>query len=232
MSASRPHASNSPRGSRRDWERDLELPTLLTLHTHGMARRRVASYGFVVWDVGENRLLMEHGAVVPEDIGVSWIGASYHALQAGLSWLVEHQAHRRRLQAYTDNPLLLDQLFGRRSVEREDHWDLLRDVQRMMRLCPLLELCLVAEEQNGRAIELALAAYVEGQEARRLARTDEVLKELLLVQPGVYLVGDRYRVDLEGGTCTCPDFTANQRRNLPIRCKHLLAAIRSAKDGH
>jgi len=72
----------SPRGGRRNWEQELRLPTRLELYSHGLVERRIATYGFSVWDVGENRLLMEHGALIVKGAKALPAVAEYGALSA------------------------------------------------------------------------------------------------------------------------------------------------------
>jgi hypothetical protein len=95
---------------------------------------------------------------------------------------------------------------------------------------PQLSLELISEKENQHAIQQAVAAYVAIQEERRRQRTGEVLRELFATQPGHFLVGNRYKVDLEAGTCTCPDFRRMYTDEYPIRCKHLLAAEQLVKN--
>ncbi len=60
-----------PRGSRRNWAEKLTLPTRLDLYVHGLVERKIATCGLLVWDVGENRLLLEHGRLIAEGKGVN-----------------------------------------------------------------------------------------------------------------------------------------------------------------
>jgi predicted nucleic acid-binding Zn finger protein len=98
----------------------------------------------------------------------------------------------------------------------------------MLGLFPQHSLQLIPEAHNRQAIQAADEAYVKAQEAERLARVAEVLPELRHTGGGLYMVGKRYRVDLEAGTCSCPDFARVHSERHPIRCKHLLAARQAA----
>ncbi len=214
-----------PRGGRRNWTEELTLPTRLELYAHGLVERRIAAYGFVVWNVGENRLLQEHGALAAKGPEATLVAAGYHALIEGLGWLVRHGHRRRRIVAYSDNVLVCDQLTGGRSVHDGAEWQFVREGQRTLRLFSQLSLESISEQVNDHAVRLAAGAYVAVQEEQRLQRAPAVLRELRPAGQDIYLVGDRYRVDLTAGTCTCPDFRTMHSDQYPIRCKHLLAAL-------
>ena len=226
----------APRGGRqRDWVRALELPTGLELFAHGRVERGVAVCGFVVWDVGENRQVMAYGGVLGPPPGwkrVTPLAAEYQSLTAGLNWLVEHELHRRHGFAYSDSVLVVEQLSGQRPVEKDAEWDLLRPARKALSLCPNFKLALVSGERNVLAAEAATEAWVAFQQTERRERALAVLQELTQVSPTTFLVGDRYKVDLAAGTCSCPDFRRWQRENYPVRCKHLLAAeLAAGKKG-
>jgi len=219
-----------PRGKRRDWPADYRLPTRLELATHGLWERGLACYGFAVWDVGQNRLLIRHGAPIGRGRGLDGVAAGHHALLAGLNWLVREEQHRRRLVVGTDNPLVYAQLEGAALAPDSPYGALVGEVRRALALCPQQTLQLMAEGRTGEAIAAADRAYVRAQEAGRRARAAEVVAELRPAGPDLYLVGRRYRVDLAAGTCSCPDFRRVHTERHPVRCKHLLAALQLA-DG-
>lgn len=214
---------------RRDWAQELSLPTLLALYAHGLSQRRIATYGFRVWDVGENRQLMEHSAVAAEGAAVTRALADYRAIIEALNWLIREGHRRRRIVAYTDSRLVHEQLTGDRPVEESAHWPLVREAQRAVGAFRQLSLELVSEEENSGAARLAAGAYVTLLEARRLRRVPDVLAELLPAGSQQFLVGERYRVDLAAGTCTCPDFRRMHSELYPVRCKHLLAALQHTR---
>ena len=101
-----------PRGSRRDWQERLTLPSRLELYGHGLAERRIATYGFVVWDVGENRMIMEHGRLIAEGAQATQSLADHRALIEGIQWLVREGLHRRRIVAFTDSAPAYQGLMG------------------------------------------------------------------------------------------------------------------------
>jgi hypothetical protein len=214
-----------PRGSRRDWHERLTLPNRLELYGHGLVERRIATYGFVVWDVGENRMIMEHGRLIAEGAQATQALADHRALIEGARWLVRQELHRRRIIAFTDSPLVYQHLVGEGAVSEAECLPIVWDTRRALGQCPQLTLKMIPQHENSRAVQLAVNAYVAAQEARRRQRASEVLPELSPAEPGVYLVGDRYQVDLVAGTCTCPDFRQMHTQQYPIRCKHLLAAL-------
>jgi hypothetical protein len=221
-----------PRGKRRNWPADYTLPTRLELRAHGLWERGMACYGFSVWDVGQNRLLIRHGALIGRGHGrgedLDAVAAGHHALLEGLGWLIRQDEHRRRLLVCTDHPLVYAQLQGDHPVPDAAHGPLAGQVLATLARFPQHALHLIAPERNVQAIEAADEAFVAAQEAERLARAAEVLPELRPAGPAIYLVGDRYRVDLAAGTCTCPDFRAVHTERHPVRCKHLLAALQLA----
>jgi ribonuclease HI len=214
---------------RRNWAQELSLPTLLAAYAHGLSQRRIATYGFRVWDVGENRQLMEHSAVAAEGAGVTQALADYRAITEALNWLIREGHSQRRIAAYTDSQLVYQQLAGDRPVEDRAHWPLVGEAQRAVGAFRQLSLELVTEEENSDAVRLAAAAYVTLLEARRLPRVPDVLAELLPTGSQQFLVGERYRVDLAAGTCTCPDFRRMHTEQHPVRCKHLLAALQHTR---
>lgn len=217
--------TDPPRGNRRNWVAELSLPTRLELYCHGLAEQGIATWGFLVWDVGENRMLIEHSASVKKDENTSALLVGYHALNQGLKWLIQQDYHRKRTVAYTDDALVFGQLTGKYPVKEKDIWPVLHEVQKAIGLSPLLTLRFIHLENNDRAVQLAIDAYVAAQESRRMERISPILRELRQIGPKLFLVGDRYRVDLEAGTCTCPDFIRVHSDRYPIRCKHLLAAL-------
>jgi hypothetical protein len=221
-----------PRGKRRSWPADYTLPTRLELRAHGLYQRGMACYGFSVWDVGQNRLLIRHGAPIGHGQGpgaaVDAAAAGLHALLEGLSWLIREDEHRRRLLVCTDDPIVYTELQRDGPPPAAAHGFLVRQVISTLARCPHHALQLIAADRNVQAIGAADDAFVAAQEAERLARAPEVLPELHPVGPYLYLVGDRYRVDLAAGTCTCPDFRTVHTERHPIRCKHLLAALQLA----
>jgi hypothetical protein len=187
----------------------------------------MACYGFAVWDVGQNRLLIRHGGLIGKGAEMDTVAASHHALVEGLGWLVRQGEHRRRIVISTDNPMAYAQLQGEGAIGDLPYRALTQEVKRTLGLFPQHSLQLIPETRNRQAIEAADDAYVEAQEAERLARVAEVLPELQHAGGAIYMVGDRYRVDIEAGTCSCPDFRVHSERH-PIRCKHLLAALQMA----
>jgi hypothetical protein len=214
-----------PRGSRRDWREQLTLPNRLELYGHGLVERRMATYGFAVWAVGENRMIMEHGRLIAEGAQATQALADHRAVIEGVGWLVRQGLHRRRIIAFTDSTLVYQHLMGEGPVSHEEYLPIVWDARRAVGQCPQFTLKLILPHENSRAVQQAVNAYVAAQEARRRQRASEVIPELSPAEPGVYLVGDRYTVDLEAGTCTCPDFRQMHTQQYPIRCKHLLAAI-------
>jgi ribonuclease HI len=194
----------------------------LDLYVHGLVERKVATCGLLVWDVGENRLLLEHGRLIAEGKGVSSSFADQRALGEGLNWLIRQGLYRRRIVAFTDSVHIyeLDELNEQGAGERP----LAQELRELVKRFPQLTLKLISRQENRRAGQLAAAAYVAFQEDRRRERAAEVVDELQRVKPEIYLVGERYKVDLAAGTCTCPDFRRMHTERYPIRCKHLLAA--------
>lgn len=234
MAYSRMHPADSPRGKRRNWVQELSLPTRLELYCHGLVEHGVATWGFLVWDVGENRMLIEHSASLKQGDKYSTLLAGYQALTRGLNWLIQQDFHRRKIVAYTDDVLVYGQLTGKNPVEEKETWFALHQVQKAISLSPQLSLQFIPPENNERATQLAIDAYVGAQESRRMARVSSTLPELRQIGPNLFMVGDRYRVDLKAGTCTCPDFKRIHTDRHPVRCKHLLAAFslsQSTTDG-
>jgi ribonuclease HI len=213
-----------PRGSHRGWETALQLPTRLELYTHGLVERQIATCGFLVWDVGENRLLIRHGKQVAEGKHITKELADHRALIEGLKWLIHQEYHRKRVLAFTDNRQVIDHLSPALPVFASGLSDVVHELQRTLDRFSQLQLDLVPIHENLDAAEQASAAYVSVQEERRRQRSAKVQSELYQIRPGHYWVGNRYQVDLEAGTCTCPDFRQIHSDEYPIRCKHLLAA--------
>jgi hypothetical protein len=196
----------------------------LDLYVHGLVERKVATCGLLVWDVGENRLLLEHGRHLAEGKGVSPAFADRRALSEGLNWLIREGLYRRRIVAHTDSALIYKAGTGDRSAQGAAHGPVAEELRELIKRFPQLTLRLISRQKNRRARRLAAAAYVAFQEDRRRQRAAGVVGELQRVDAEIYLVGDRYKVDLATGTCTCPDFRRMHTEKYPIRCKHLLAA--------
>lgn len=215
---------SQPRGSHRDWEAALQLPTRLEIYAHGLVERQIATCGFVVWDVGENRQLISHGKVVAEGRHVTEELADILALLEGLRWLIHQEFHRKRVLAFTNNRSVVHRLSLRRPAMSKGVSDAIHELQRVVGRFPQLEVDVAPPDKTIDAFEKASAAYVSVQEDRRRQRVPEVLNELYQIKPGHYWVGNRFQVNLEAGTCTCPDFRQNHTEKYPIRCKHLLAA--------
>ncbi len=144
-----------------------------------------------------------------------------------MNWLIRQGLYRRRIVAHTDSVRiyeLYEQGTGERPAQEFAHRPLAQELRELVKRFPQLTLKLISPQENRRAGQLAAAAYVAFQEDRRRERAAEVVDELQQVKAGIYLVGERYRVDLAAGTCTCPDFRRMHTERYPIRCKHLLAA--------
>ncbi len=219
-----------PRGSHRDWRAKLQLPHRLELSVHGLVERRTAAYGFAVWDVGENRLVMAHGGVAAEGAEASPEIAELAGLTEGLGWLIRQQLYRRRTIATVSSPSIHAYLAGNRPVPDQTLRSLVLQTRAALNRFPQLELRLTPPRPDGPAALRARQAYVEAEEAQRNARIPEVLLELHPAGPGRFRVGDRYTVDLSAGTCSCPDFGRVHSDRYPIRCKHLLAAAVAAEQ--
>jgi hypothetical protein len=220
-----------PRGKIREWRQELALPTRLEIYVHGLVERNIAAYGFWVWDVGENRLIISHGAVSDRGQGIRQEQADLQALTTGLEWIVKTGLHRRKTIAYTDSLTAFQIADSGQPVgaSRPEAALALKTIAQFSQL----SIQLVNLSNNRKAIELAVNAYVNAQELQRMKRVPEVLSELRRIGPQTFLVGDRYRVDLQTGICTCPDFQRIHSSIYPVRCKHLLAAIQfqNEQDG-
>jgi ribonuclease HI len=204
----------------------------LDLYVHGLVERKIATCGLLVWDVGENRLLLEHGRLIAEGKGVSPTFADRCALGEGLNWLIRQGLYRRRIVAYTDSVHIYEldeQGAGERPAQKVAHRPLAEELRELVKRFPQLTLKLISRQENRRASQLAAAAYVAFQEDRRRRRAAEIVDELQRIEAKIYLVGERYKVDLAAGTCTCPDFRRMHTERYPIRCKHLLAAQQESK---
>ena len=226
MPYSRFPPTDPPRRSRSNWAAELSLPTRLELATHGLLERSIATYGFVVWDVGVNRFLVQHGSRIVQQ-KVTQTDAHLYALIAGLKWLARQDLHRRRTVAWTESPRVYDQLVKDQPARDENTRRLAELGREQMRRFSQLELKMITPGSNQHASQLAAEAYVNAQEESRRRRVPAVLPDLTRVGDGVFRVGDRYTVDLNAGTCTCPDFHQMHTARFPIRCKHLLAAIQA-----
>ena len=219
-----------PRGIRRDWALDLALPTRLELYCHGLVERNIATYGFIVLDVGVNRQLIAHGAPAAEGKGVTPMLAHCRALVEGLHWLIRQKMHRRRTMVHTDSREIYIAVWNTEPPDDPKVMAPICGARDTLGRFDKLELRLISEQANALAVGQAERAYVTAQENRRRARAPEVLPELHYVEPGLYLVGQRYKVNLRDGTCSCPDFQRMHSDRYPIRCKHLLAVIEAAQD--
>jgi hypothetical protein len=190
----------------------------------------MACYGFAVWDVGQNRLMIKHGGLIGAGEGQDATMASHHAALEGLRWLIRQAEHRRRVVVRIDHPLAYAEIEGRQAAPSSRTRTLVAEVRQTLARFPQHALQLVPTGQNQQAMLAADQAFVEAQEADRRIRAAEVIPELRSVGSGVYRVGDRYRVDLAAGTCSCPDFRQVHSERHPIRCKHLLAAWQVANE--
>lgn len=184
----------------------------------------MAAFGFWVLDVGENRLLASKGAVL-EGPYIDRVTAEFQALTIGLDWLVREGLNRRKIVAYTDSPDVFQSTGG---IDRgiQAYPNAPAGVRETFAQFPQLAIKLIDRSQNKKSVDLALQAYVSAQETERMLRVPEVLPELTRIGPYEFLVGDRYKVNIQDGTCTCPDFRRTHNDEYPIRCKHLLAAIK------
>jgi predicted nucleic acid-binding Zn finger protein len=175
--------------------------------------------------VGENRLLVEYGRLIAEGSQVTQELADHQAFMEGLIWLLRQEDHRRRIIAHTDSIQVYNHLARGQPVDNSTLQPTVDEMRMTLGRFPQLELKLISTQENRNAVERAAAIYVKVQEQRRRQRAAEVVGELYQARPGHFWVGNRYRVNLEAGTCTCPDFRQMHTDRYPIRCKHLLAAL-------
>jgi len=229
MSKSTPFSKLSPRlpprGKNRQWQQTLALPSRLECCCHGLVERKQAAAGYWVLDLGQNRALVTFGGLIELEAGSNESVAQLQALILLLNWLDRAGLQKRRIAVSLDS-LAVYALLADRNRGRVP-WAAGRFDELMVLLHEFsdLEFKLVDLSRNARAVQLAVEGYVNALERRRRARTRDVIPQLEPCGPHQYRVGDRYRVDLEAGTCTCPDFRRWHTGRFPIRCKHILAAL-------
>jgi ribonuclease HI len=200
------------------------LPDRIDLYLHGLLERNIASYGFWIWDLADNRLLAERRGIAARGGSSHRFIAEFRAAAHAMTWLLREKMVGRPLALHTDSPTVYHCLARPQHLPSELPTALADQLRAIVPSLSHMQVKLVPEAANARAVQLAAEAYVRCQESRRTALAERVLYELQPIGHGRFRVGSRYDVDLVTGTCTCPDFRSLLSGRFPVRCKHLLAA--------
>lgn len=185
-----------------------------------------ACYGWVAYQNGER---------IGEGCGVICSGpeatnnvAEYTAVIKALEWLLASQLENEKIEIRSDSQLCIYQLQGIYGVYSPRIKPLYKKARQLAGKFRDLHFRWVPREQNEEADELSRKAYRstlrENQiDPKRLERARQLISSVKPIGNGLYIVRSQisnkeYKVDLNSGTCSCPD---SQKRG--IKCKHILA---------
>lgn len=193
-----------------------------------------ACYGWVAYRGGER--LGQGKGVVCSGPGATNNVAEYSAVIAGLEWLLSQGLAGEEVVVRSDSELCISQLSGRYAVRSERLWPLYRRARGFIPRFKKVRFEWVPRFRNAEADRLSREAYAEarfsGELESRLARAAGLVPLVRPLGEGRFEVpsqsdpGTAYLVDLEGPSCSCPDFSNRGPRG--IRCKHILAAEAAA----
>lgn len=188
----------------------------------------IATCGWVVYK-GESRI-KKSCSLICEGPGSSNNTAEYAAVIRALEWLLEKEFQDRRIKVRTDSQLVVYQLTGRYSVRSPMIIPLFKKAVELINQFGSISFEWIPREQNKEADELSKKAYKRTLAIRKKSReykAKQIAPTVIPILGGKFRVpsqtypGVMYLVDVEGNTCTCPDF---QMRGRKIGyCKHLLA---------
>lgn len=171
------------------------------------------TWGFVI-EAGGDTLAKERG-YIGEGEGITNNVAEYTALLEALEHARE-EVSAAAVDVRGDSQLVVRQLRGEYDVNSPRLRPLYERARRLLSAFDAARLRWVPRERNREADRLSRRAYEEHAYADRLERAKA---EAMAVEPlgdGRYRVKGEYEVDLEAGTCTCPDF-----EHRGAKCKHL-----------
>jgi len=192
----------------------------------------VATFGFLIYRDG--KLVHEGKGVVGTGGGMTNNVAEYSAAISAMEYLLQ-KGPGGKVTIHSDSMLLVRQMQGGWKVRSPRIEPVHRRARGLVRRLSV-RFRWVPRERNEAADRLSVQAYVDYQESKRRARTAGVLPRLSKMGDALYQVQAQptpYLVDLEEGTCTCPDFRKPNSQRFSVRCKHVLAALEmeEAKDG-
>ncbi|MFQ3293213.1 MAG: ribonuclease HI [Halobacteriales archaeon] len=173
------------------------------------------TWGFVVKD-SDGVVATERGYIGEGD-GVTNNVAEYTALTHALEYARE-ELDVDTLHVHGDSQLVIRQLTGEYDVNSQRLRPLWREARRLCNDFEERHFQWVPREENVEADALAEREYEERAYPDRLERAKSEDMSVSPREDGTYLVKDEYVVDLDAGTCTCPDY---RQRN--ATCKHLFA---------
>ena len=175
---------------------------------------------------GKETIAHERG-YIGEGEGITNNVAEYTALIEALEYTQE-ELDTDTLHIHGDSQLVIRQMTGQYNVNSQKLLPLWREAQSLANDIETVQFQWVPREQNEEADALSKREYEERAYANRLARAQD---ENMTINPqdddNTYRVKGKYTVELDAGTCTCPD---HQQRN--AKCKHLFAVELSVADPH
>lgn len=173
------------------------------------------TWGFVV-KVGDETVTTERG-YIGEGEGVTNNVAEYTALIKALEY-ARDQLNAETIHVHGDSQLVIRQMTGQYNVNSQNLIPLWREARGIAADLGTVHFQWVPREQNEEADALSKQEYEARAYADRLERAREEDMDIDAQAGDIYEVKGKYTVDLDAGTCTCPD---HQQRG--AKCKHLFA---------
>ncbi|PTD94092.1 ribonuclease H [archaeon SCG-AAA382B04] len=170
------------------------------------------TYGFVVKE--DDKIVKEGSDYLGKGDGITNNVAEYTALIEGLKYLRDNCSDSK-IKVYGDSQLVIRQMTGQYAVRSErikPLWKEAKDIAKEMNTFYQW----VPREQNEEADALAVQEYEDKAFPKRKKKAKEEDMSVEKIDTSTFKVKDKYVVDIDEGTCTCPD---HQTRG--VKCKHI-----------
>jgi ribonuclease HI len=172
------------------------------------------TWGFVV---ETSDITVEQRGYIGEGDGVTNNVAEYTALIEALKY-TRDRVHATTVHVHGDSQLAIRQMTGEYNVNSARLRPLWQAARRVAEEFDSVRYQWVPREQNERADRLSKREYEERAYPDRKARAKEEQMRIAANDDGSFTVKEKYTVDPEAPSCTCPD---NQQRK--AICKHIFA---------
>lgn len=179
------------------------------------------TYGFVVREGDE--IVKKGSGYLGKGDNMTNNVAEYTAMIEGLKYLRDNYADRK-IMVYGDSQLAIRQMTGRYAVRSErirPLWKEAKDIAKEMNISYQW----VPREQNEEADALSVQEYEDKAFSKRKEKAKEEDMNIRRIGTSTFKVKDKYVVDIDEGTCTCPD-----HQNRGLKCKHIFRVEMECKN--
>ncbi len=170
------------------------------------------TYGFVVKE-GDEIVKKGSGYLGKGDDMTNNV-AEYTAMIEGVKYIKDNYGENE-IQVYGDSQLVIRQMIGRYAVRSErirPLWKEARDIAKELDISYQW----IPREQNEDADALTIQEYEDKAFPKRKEKAEKEDMSVEKIDESTYKVKDKYVVDMDERTCTCPD-----HQNRGVKCKHI-----------